>query len=500
MTRPVPGAAACRYIPTLIAGALTVAAFAPLFWYPLMPAGLGYLFWRCAGTPVRRAALHGWVFGVGMFGAGVHWVYVSCFRYGNMGMAAAATATLLLILYLACYPAIAMAILARLGKGRWALISIAPAAWVLAEWLRSWMLTGFPWLAAGYVMTEGPLAGYGPLVGVPGLSLLTAAAAGLVALALRPGLQRWLALGLIAVLCAGGGLLRLVAWSAPVGQRIDVALVQGNIAQLMKWDPDHVTATLLRYEALSAPHWGADLMVWPENALPLFFDRLPQDWVARVNDRIHANGTTLLTGIPDRADASGAYFNAIVDFAEPQRAYHKRHLVPFGEYVPLRASLGPLLDLLKVPMSNFSRGAAYQTPLQVRDHPIASAICYEIVFEREVRRALPSAHLLLTVSNDTWFGDTLAPHQHLQMARMRALELRRPLLRATNSGITAVADPYGREVARIPLFQSGVLHAVVTPQSGATPYAVTGDWPVAVWVSVVLALALVRSRRPARQL
>lgn len=493
MTVSAPGAGVLRFLPALLAGALSVAAFAPLSWYPLLPVALAVLFQRCLDVPPRVALLHGGFFGLGLFGAGVHWVFVSCYRYGNMGIVAAGLATGLLILYLACFPALTMGLFAALRRGPWAPVLLAPPLWVAMEWVRSWLLTGFPWLAAGYAMTEGPLAGFGPLVGVPGLSLISGILAGALVLAWGNGARRWAGVGLVMAFGLAGQLLRPVAWSVPEGEPITASLVQGNVPQLLKWDPDHARETLTRYEALSAAHWSVDLLVWPENALPMYLEHLPVGWMERIREQAMRGDTTLLTGIPYRAAAGHAYYNAIVDFLNPERVYQKRHLVPFGEYVPLHDALGPLLDLLKVPMSAFSRGAADQPLLAVRGHPIASAICYEIIFEREVRRALPEAQLLLTVSNDTWFGDTLAPHQHLQMARMRALELRRPLLRATNSGITAAVDAFGEEIGRIPAFEAGVLRASVVPRSGATPYVVNGDRPVAAWVLAVVVGTLIRA-------
>lgn len=443
--------------------------------------------------------MHGWWFGAGLFGVGVHWVFVSCYRYGNMGMVGAGLTTALLVAYLACFPAFVAWILHRFRRGWLEACLMAPLVWVAAEWLRGWLLTGFPWLNAGNAMIDAPLVGYAPLLGAQGVGLAAAMSGAMLGLVVSGVVRHRLAAALVLLSIWGaGGWLRNFAWSAAAGPPIDVALVQGNIAQLVKWEPGQLRTILDSYLDLTAPHWDADLIVWPENAVPAFAQELPAKWLTRVQGSAVDARATLLTGMPVWDEAAQKYYNALVDIAEPEAGYRKRHLVPFGEYVPLRGLLGGLLDLLQVPMSDFSAGAPAQAPLRVNGYVIGATICYEIAYAREALAALPEAALLVTVSNDTWFGDSIAPHQHLQIARMRAAETGRDLVRATNSGLTAVVDARGEIVRRLPAFTPGVLRAEVTPRVGATPYARFGDVPLLAFGMLTLFVAV--RRQGSRQL
>lgn len=500
-----PAARLRRLLPVLLnaaLGALGVLAFAPfgLFW--LLPPLLALALHSWTAVPPRVAALRGYAYGLGLFGCGVHWVYVSVHRYGGVPPAGAVAITALLVAWLALFPAASAWLLARLRPGRDAagLLLVFPAAWLAGEALRGWLLTGFPWLAAGYSQIDGPLAGLAPLGGVQlvGLAVALSAGALLWLAGRRAGAARLAVAAALVLLWGGSALLGRVDWGSDAGAPLRVALVQGNVSQLVKWDPGHLGATLARYERLSAPHWaGSDLMVWPENALPLFVQRLPQDYVERLRAAARRHDTVFLTGVPRLDAATGRYYNALVRLDRPGPAYDKRHLVPFGEYIPLQALLGGLLDWLQVPLSAFSLGAPGQSLLEVKGRPVGSSICYEIVLGAQVARDLPQATLLLNVSNDAWFGDTIAAHQHLEIARMRTRETARPLVRATNTGITAVIDARARVQARLPQFEPGVLRATVQPRQGATPYARWRDAPV--WALVVAmaaaGLLLGRGRR-----
>lgn len=473
-------------------GALSVLAFAPfgLFW--LLPPLLALALHSWTAPPPRTAALRGYAYGLGLFGCGVHWVYVSVHRYGGVPPAGAVAITALLVAWLALFPAVSAWLLARLRPGRSAaaLLLVFPAAWLVGEGLRGWVLTGFPWLAAGYSQIDGPLAGLAPFGGVHLVSLAVALSAGALLWLVGPRARASrlaVAAGLV-LLWGGSALLGRIDWGSDAGPPLRVALVQGNVSQLVKWDPGHLGATLARYERLSAPHWtDADLLVWPENALPLFVQRLPPDYVERLRTMARRHDTAFLTGVPRLDVETGRYYNALVRLDHSGPAYDKRHLVPFGEYIPLQVVLGGLLDWLQVPLSAFSLGAPRQPLLQVKGQPIGSSICYEIVLGAQVARDLPQATLLLNVSNDAWFGDTIAAHQHLEIARMRTRETARALVRATNTGITAVIDSRARVQARLPQFEPGVLRATVQPREGATPYVHWRDAPV--W-GLVLAMAV----------
>lgn len=478
----------------LAAGALGVFAYAPFSFWPAALVAVAVLGAVTVRLPAGAAARVAYVFALAHFAGGVHWVYVSCNRYGGMPLPLAGAATALLVVYLAIYPALAVYVARRVAGGAAYLLAALPGAWALGEAARAVVFTGFPWLSLGYSQTDGPLAGLAPLVGVYGIGLVTAVLAGVAVWAL--GSRRRAATGsavFVAVL-GGAGLIGRVPWTAPVGTPLEVALLQGNVAQSLKWDPQHLQATLDTYAALDAAAAGADLVVWPESAVPAFAEQLDPAYLAGVETRARAAGRAVLIGMPTWDAAGEHYYNALVAFGSARGQYRKDHLVPFGEFVPFKALLGGLLGILDVPLSDFGRGGAAQAPLHVNGYVVGASICYEVLFPREIARALPGAALLVNVSNDAWFGNTIAPHQHLDIARMRARETGRQMARATNTGITAVIDANGAVRARAPAFAVTSLTATVQPYAGATPYVRLGDGPV--WLAAVVLIAgAYRARR-----
>ena len=469
----------------LAGGALTPLAFAPFELFILAPLTLALLFllWLHASAP--RAAWRGWLFGLGMFGMGVSWVHES-FQFSQVAVPLAVILTALFVLYLSLYPALTGYLLARLVSARAGLLLLAffPAAWVLAEWLRGWLLSGFPWLNMGYSQVSWPLAGFGPLLGVYGVSWFVALTAGLLAM-LVVGRRRWVYAMALVLLWSGGWLAGLLSWSEPVGAKREVVLVQGNVAQHLKWLPEQRQRTVDLYLALSRVHWGADLVIWPETAIPAFF-HVAEPLLQQVRDEALEHGTELLVGIPVKDLASGRYYNSVVTLGEQNGVYRKRHLVPFGEFLPFVDILGPIVDFMKIPMSEFSPGPRSQPLLLAGGLRIGMSICYEDGFGEEVIEALPGATVLVNVSNDAWFGDSIAPDQHLQIARMRAIETGRYLLRATNTGISAIIGPGGEILTRSPQFKSHALRGTVQGMQGMTPYALVGNWGIVLILTAVL--------------
>ena len=477
----------------LAAGAATVLAFAPAGLFPLALATFAVLAHLWVPASPRSAFASGYWFGLGLFGAGVSWVYVSMHRFGGMPPPLAAIATLGFCAFLALFPALAGWLQARVpARAAVRACVLIPAAWVLIEWLRSWILTGFPWLATGYAAVGWPLQGYAPLAGVFGLSFLTLSLAGMAWLAARRRQAMWL-LPLVAIVAAGEA-LRHVEWTSRAGEPVPAALLQGNIAQDLKFRPERYGQTLETYAAL-VEGTSAKLIVLPETAIPRFYDRVEPGYLARLEAAAKRNGGDLLLGIPYRA-APGEYYNSVITLGTaPRQAYHKTHLVPFGEFTP--PGFGWVLRVVQIPLSDFSRGAPDQPPLQVAGQRVAVNVCYEDVFGDAMARRLPDATLLVNVSNVAWFGDSLAPAQHLQIARLRAVEAGRMHLAATNTGITAAIDRDGRVLARLPQFAQGRLEVAAQGYSGMTPYAYAKDWPVVVLSLLALSFAVVVARRRA---
>ena len=481
----------------LVAGAGLPLAFAPFELAPLailLPAL--WLALLPAQRPRRGFGL-GYLFGLGAFGVGVSWVHISIHEFGGTPLVVALLVAALLVAFLALFPALAAWLTVRLtpaaGWPRYLLA--APAAWVLTEWLRGWLFTGFPWLLAGYSQLDTPLAGYAPVLGVYGVGLLLLVTAGALAAGIRTrrNVLRAAVLGLVTALWLGGALLQRHDWTRPVGEPLQTSLIQGNIAQDRKWQEAWQQATLARYLELSRQEWSdpqrrVDLVIWPETAIPAFYHQIEGGFLQQLRRESRQADSELLVGIPVLEREHWAYYNAVMRVGDAEAFYFKRHLVPFGEYLPLREWLGTLLQVMPLPVADFSAGSADQTLLRVGRHPVGVSICYEIIFGGELLATLPEAQLLVNVSNDAWFGDSLAPHQHLQMARMRALETGRELLRSTNTGISAVIDHRGRVRTRGPQFEVAVIRAPVQPREGATPYVQRGDLPVLLLVAGMLLL------------
>lgn len=478
-----------RHLAALAAGALSVAGFAPLawFWLPALTLALLFLLLRSAPS-ARQAALNGWAFGCGLFLTGVSWVYVSLSVFGGMPAWLAGLAALLFCLFLALYPALAAYLFRRwLPAAGWRQALLFAGLLATVDWLRGWIFTGFPWLALGYSQTPpSPLAGYAPLLGVYGLSLLLALCAALLTLRRGPLL--------LALLLAGGAGLRQVEWSEAAGPPLSVALLQGNVAQEMKFRPERFAETLNLYTQLTADH-PAQLTLLPETAIPAFIDYVPPEYLEQFGQLARRQQGDLIVGSisGDRSD----YRNSAISFgSSPTQIYSKQHLVPFGEFIP--AGFAWFMAQANIPMSAFGRGDARQAPLQVAGTQVALNICYEDAFGEEIIAAVPQAGILANLSNTAWFGDSLAQPQHLQIARMRALESSRPMLRATNTGMTAIITPRGEVAAQLPPFTTAALRGEVQPQQGLTPYVRYGNLPALALAAACLLLALAGGRAKAR--
>ena len=467
-----------------LAGAATVLAYAPVGLYPLALLTFGLLVhvWM-TGSP-RQCFLYGFWFGAGLFGGGVSWIYVSLSEFGGMQPALAGIATVLFCAFIALFPAIAGWLQARIPAGAFVRACLLiPAAWTLAEWVRGWIFTGFPWLAAGYAAVGWPLQGYQPLGGVFLASFLTVAAAGLFWCLARRERFFVSAFALIAIIAAGEA-LRHVAWTEPAGAPFDAALLQGNVRQEMKFRPERYAQVLETYARL-AEGTSARLIVLPETAVPRYLDLVDSAYLARLAGIARRNGGDLLLGVPFRQPPRD-YYNSVVSLGTaPAQIYHKTHLVPFGEFIP--PLFGWINNLIAIPLGDFSRGGPAQPPLAVAGQRVAVNVCYEDAFGDEIGARAREATLLVNVSNVAWFGDSLAPSQHLQIARARAIETGRMHLAATNTGVTAAIDRDGAVLARLPSFTEGQLEVRAQGYTGATPYMRLGDWPIVVLCLLLLA-------------
>ncbi|MDT8363718.1 MAG: apolipoprotein N-acyltransferase [Nitrosomonas sp.] len=469
-------------------GILTVPGFAPFYFYPLPLLTLMLLgiLLRKSVNPLQ-AALISFSFAMGLFGVGVSWLYISLHDFGSMPMPLAIIALILLCIYLSLFPGLAAGI-ASFTALRKPLIWpwMIAALWTLSEWLRGVLFTGFPWLAVGYSQAPaGPLAGFASMVGVYGVSfLLVLTASGFACW--QEQWRNWkFGVLLIAVWLAGWG-LQQISWVTPSGEPVRVSLLQGNISQDLKWRSDHTLTSLQTYTELIQAS-SSQLIITPEISFPLFREELPALYWSILGDHARSNQGDVLIGMAERRNTNGEYYNTMFSLgSSPEQAYRKHHLVPFGEYIPLKQVFGRIIEVLKIPLSDFSRGSKDQRPMQLAGKQVAINICYEDVFGEEIISQLPEAELLVNVSNDAWFGRSIGPWQHLQISQMRAQETGRYMLRATNTGVTAIINERGRVLQTLEMFATDGLHGWVQGFSGATPYVLYGNKPILGLIGLLL--------------
>jgi len=481
-------------------GASFNLGFAPFGWWPIALAALAALFALIRGLPPRRAGAVGAAFGLGLFAFGTYWLYTCLHVFGLVPVWLTLVLQGVLVAAMSLYPA-ALCYLANrfwLKPGATRDWLVLPALWVLLEWLRGWLLSGFPWLSVGYALIDSPLAGWAPLFGVYGVTWAAAMIAAALNLALMPAVppaRRGMALGAAGLLFAMPMILAHAQWTHPSGPPIAIAAVQGAVPQDQKWQSKNRELTMQRYLRLTGAAWGARLIIWPEASLPVLSTDIPE-YLHGLEEQGRVHDADFAIGLVDYRPADKQYFNGILVLsAAGDGWYYKRHLVPFGEYFPVPSFVRSWLRLMSLPYDDFTAGSARQPVLRAAGQNLGLSICYEDAFGSQQLKVLRQATLLINVTNNAWYGDSTAPHQHLQIARMRALEAGRFLVRAANDGITAAIDPQGKIVARLAQFQEGVLHTTLQPMTGLTPYARFGNYPVVLGTLLLLLVAAWRRRR-----
>jgi apolipoprotein N-acyltransferase len=462
-------------------GCLTTTAFEPFGLSLLAPLVLLPYLYVCLTNSPRDSAKHSFWFGFGLFLSGTYWIYISVVVFGKAPIWIAVILMLGMVLIMSLYFWLCGWFVSRLASGEaWRLLAVAPATWVLVEWIRGWLFTGFPWMALGYSQVDSALAGWAPVLGIYGVSamLVLSIAALLVALLTR-GRPQWIAIAIVVLPWLSGGVLNTVEWTQPAGEPLTATLIQGGISQDKKWLPEQFQETLDFYRNATRVAGNSDIVVWPEVAIPAVTDRVATYIDALESDSRVAEQTILfgiLERVTERTIKPKIYNSVIALNGEQRQVYRKRHLVPFGEYFPVPARVREWMRMMNLPYSDLSAGEDVQPLITTRaGTALAVAICYEDAYGAELLYALPEAGILINVSNDAWFGDSIAPHQHLEIARMRSLELGRDTIRATNTGISAFIGSNGKVLESGPQFQPTRMTMAVQPRQGSTPYANAGN-------------------------
>lgn len=478
----------------LLAGMLLPLSFSPFHYYPIAVISLVLLFVSWQGISAKQAALRGFLFGLGFFGVGVSWVYVAIHDFGSAGMPLAVLLTAVFVAFFASYLAFVGWGIKKISPDTLSTVDfvlLLPVAWLAFEYFKGWFLTGFPWLEVGAGQIDGPLSGYTPIIGVLGVSLLTTLSAGLLAAAWQA--KRVSLLVIVIIIWTVGYFLKPVLWTQPVDKEIKVTIIQGNIPQEIKWDPEQLYKTLALYQTRTEQHWDSDLIVWPENAVTVFYHQVKEFYLDPLEKQARANKTDILLGLPVLNQATDEYYNSIMSLGAQEGFYHKSHLVPFGDYVPFEWLRG-LIKFFDLPMSSFRPGPISSELVHAAGQAIGLSICYEDTFSTEVLRSVPEASLLVNATNNAWYGDSFAPHQHLQISQNRALETGRPTIRATTNGVSALIDFKGHLQQQTAQFEEAVLTGNVQPRQGATPYVTWGQLPL--WLlSLFMLLAWAYYRR-----
>ena len=487
---------------TFLLGALTVLGFAPFYLFPAPVITIACLlyFWRKSASPIQ-AALLGFCFGMGMFGAGVTWIYISLTEFGAVPVPIAVFLLIILCIYLSLYTTLTGWLVRRLRiEAPFLWVLFVASLWALSEWLRGVVsFLGFPWLAVGYSQVPtSPLAGYSPILGVYGVSLILVLSAAYISFFFEKKLHSLRNILFLPVIWIIGFGLQFINWTDPQGEPVSVSLLQGNISQEMKWKPEHVIHTMETYAKLAHTS-NSRLTIAPEISLPLNHDDVPVNYLAQFSAHAKQNSGDILIGMVETGGNSGEYYNSMFSFGiSSKQIYRKHHLLPFGEFIPLKPVFGWIIDMLKIPLTDFSRGQLDQKPMNLAGQSVAVNICYEDAFGEELIYQLPQATVLVNVSNDAWFGRSIGPHQHLQISQMRALETGRYMLRATNTGVSAIINERGVVLQQADVFTTTALNGMAQGYTGATPYVRFGNSLVLglVGLSLFICLMLIfRGRR-----
>lgn len=514
------------YLFSFIAGACLVFAFAPFGIYPIAWASLAVLFYTLSHAQNKKQHFFlAWLYGVGMFGTGTSWIFYSMHFYAHAPVPVAGAFTSVFVLIIALTVGLfgLLAYHVRQYKRIARYTLFYPIAWVLVEWFRGWFLTGFPWLYLGNAQIDNILSNLAPVTGVLGVSWLSALLSGAIATLLitrkektllwvkqpiishinvetkHPYLHQYIAAAIAVVVAISAWSSGFLQWTQAKGQPLTASLIQGNILQEEKWLPEKKQPTLDLYKKLTEENWKSDLIIWPETAIPDLFRNNMESLIIPLQEQAKITNTDLLLGAFYQNEQNKME-NSVLALSENGRdIYSKQHLVPFSEYIPLLGYLGWLNNWMQLPSDNLTAGSGDNTLKLSADNIAQLSICYEDAFTRETLKGLPEANLLINVSNDGWFTGSIEPYQHMEIARMRALETGRYLLRSTNTGVSAIVNTRGKIIATAPPYSTQVITHQVQPFTGRTPFVIWGDWGIILLASLLALLTyFIAEKKPLR--
>lgn len=474
---------------TLLAGIALTLSFAPFGYSYLAVLALAVLFTSWQQCSPWQAVLRGYCFGLGLFSLGVTWVFVSIYFYGNASLFASALLSELFAAFWALFPALAGYLSVKLSAFSRPQLSflLMPLLWILLEYVRGyWLLNGFPWLQIAYSQVDSPYAGFMPLFGVYGTGFLLALTASLFAYLLCFKRHFAISTAALALILVGGCQLKHISWTEKAGAPIQATLIQGNISQDEKWQEGNLVKTLLTYQQMTYAHWDSQVIVWPETSIPAYLSQVDQNFLTPLENVAKPHKTDLVVSLLEKDFDSGAVFNSALVLGAERSVYRKNHLLPFGEYMPLQPLSGWVLHNIGIRLDDFTPGGDQQPLLKAAGQKFTTSICYEDAFGSEAIRHLAETAYLVNLTNDAWFGRSFEPHQHLQMARMRAIETGRYMLRATNTGLTAIIAPNGKVIKQAPLFETVTVTDNIFPMQGLTPYARLGDEAIIIFLLLLL--------------
>ena len=482
-----------RRLFAILSGGLVPFSFSPFDFYFLSIISLIVIFYLWSKTETARESfLLGYLFGFAMFGIGINWLHISINLFGDVNLFFALFFTYTFIAFISLYPALTGYLAVKYFRSNFFIFT--PILWVLFEWAKGWILTGFPWLNIGTSQTNSILVNFAPIIGDYGVSFITCIfAAAAIKIFSCYKKEKFLSVILIIIIPLTSLFLNKVNWTEDTGRFLNVALVQASIPQEIKWQPGQDEISFNIYTELSQPFWSSDLIIWPETAISSKYHQA-NNFISKINKKRQGGNAFFMTGIIKEDIDSRIYFNSILLIDNKHHFYNKHHLVPFGEYLPFEKILYYPVHLFNIPISNFSSGEYNEKNFETSKGNFGMSICYEDAFANEVRRSLPEANILINVSNDAWFGNSMAPHQHLQIARMRAIENGRYFLRATNNGISAIIDNKGKIISRSPQFEKHVLNSNVALFAGTSPFSKYGNTPLLAFFTLLILINIIKRK------